>query len=305
MERMVKQVNFNNELAKKAEDINALMCDVLNEDTGYAEYLMDAMRYSVNGGGKRLRPMLMEETCKMFPRKDAPELMCFMAALELIHSYSLVHDDMPCIDNDEYRRGRKTTHAVYGETTALLAGDGLLNFAYETACKAFEVTDNAALTGKALTVLARKAGIFGMVGGQAADVETEKNGALLSKDRLLYIHENKTGALIEAAMMIGGILGGASEREIKKLEEAGSAIGIAFQIRDDILDVEGTFEELGKPIGSDADNAKETYVTLFGMERAKEDVAKYSDKALSIIGEIGEENAFLVELVKSLVLRTK
>ena len=304
MEEMEKQVNFNNEIMGKAQVINNLMEEVLSPDTGYAEYLMDAMRYSVNGGGKRLRPMLMEEVSKKFPRK-APELTYFMAALELIHSYSLVHDDMPCIDNDEYRRGRKTTHAVYGETTALLAGDGLLNYAYETACKAFDVTTDPALTGKALQVLSKKAGIFGMVGGQAADVETEKNGAELSKDRLLYIHENKTGALIEAAMMIGGILGGASDQEVEKLEQAGSAIGIAFQIRDDILDVEGTFEELGKPIGSDEENEKETYVTLFGMDKAKEDVAKYSDDALTIIGELGAENEFLVELVKSLVLRTK
>ncbi|MCQ2524672.1 MAG: polyprenyl synthetase family protein [Lachnospiraceae bacterium] len=297
-------MNFSNDLAVKAEKINNLMEEVLSPDTGYAEYLMDAMRYSVNGGGKRLRPMLMEETCKLFDRKSE-ELKYFMAALELIHSYSLVHDDMPCIDNDEYRRGRKTTHAVYGETTALLAGDGLLNYAYETAAKAFDVTNDAALCGKALKVLSKKAGIFGMVGGQAADVETEKNGALLSKDRLLYIHENKTGALIEAAMMIGGILGGAGDDEIKKLEEAGSSIGIAFQIRDDILDVEGSFEELGKPIGSDAENSKETYVTLFGMDKAKEDVKTYSDKALSIIGTLGKGNEFLVKLVESLVLRTK
>lgn len=297
-------MNFSNDLAVKAEKINNLMEEVLSPDTGYAEYLMDAMRYSVNGGGKRLRPMLMEETSKLFGRKSE-ELKYFMAALELIHSYSLVHDDMPCIDNDEYRRGRKTTHAVYGETTALLAGDGLLNFAYETAAKAFDVTNDAALCGKALKVLSKKAGIFGMVGGQAADVETEKNGAQLSKDRLLYIHENKTGALIEAAMMIGGILGGASDDEIKKLEEAGSSIGIAFQIRDDILDVEGSFEELGKPIGSDAENSKETYVTLFGMDKAKEDVKTYSDKALSIIGTLGKGNEFLVKLVESLVLRTK
>lgn len=302
---MEKQVNFNSELVAKADQINKLMENVLDVDTGYAQYLMEAMQYSVNGGGKRLRPMLMEEISKKFSRNCEAELKYFMAALELIHSYSLVHDDMPCIDNDEYRRGRKTTHAVYGETTALLAGDGLLNYAYETAVKAFDVTDNPAIVGKALKVLTKKAGIFGMVGGQAADVETEKNGALLSKDRLLYIHEKKTGALIESAMMIGGILAGADDKEIELLEQAGSAIGIAFQIRDDILDVEGTFEELGKPIGSDADNSKETYVTLFGMERAKKDVEDYSMKALSIIESLGKTNDFLVELVKSLVLRTK
>lgn len=304
MERMVKSVSFHDELDNYVNQINKMLEDKLSEDTGYAQYLMEAMKYSVNGTGKRLRPLLMQETCKKFPRK-APELEYFMAALEFIHSYSLVHDDMPCIDNDEYRRGRKTTHAVYGETTALLAGDGLLNFAYETAAKAFTVTDDAALTGRALSVLSKKAGIFGMVGGQAADVETEKGSASMTGERMIYIHKNKTAALIEAAMMIGAILGGAKDDEINKLEEAATAIGIAFQIRDDILDVEGSFAELGKPIGSDESNQKETYVTLFSMDRAKKDVEEYSEKAIDIIENVGTENKFLTELTKSLVYRTK
>lgn len=297
-------MSFSDELSCRVSKVNSLLEEVLNVDTGLSEYLMDSMRYSVLAPGKRLRPVLMEETSRMFERK-APELKYFMAAIELIHSYSLVHDDMPCIDNDEYRRGRKTTHAVYGETTALLAGDGLLNFAYETAVKAFDVTDNPVITAKALSVLAKKAGIFGMVGGQAVDVYHEKTNNPLSKEDLIYIHKNKTAALIEAAMMIGAILSGAGEKEVLEIEKAATAVGIAFQIRDDILDVEGSFEELGKPIGSDASNDKDTYVTLFGLQKAKEDVEDYSGTAVSILSSTGKKNEFLLELVESLVSRNK
>lgn len=297
-------MSFHEDLSLRVEKVNKLLESVMKVDTGLSEYLMEAMRYSVYGTGKRLRPILMEASAELF-RGDAPELPYFMAAIELIHSYSLVHDDMPCIDNDEYRRGRKTTHAVYGETTALLAGDGLLNFAYETAAAAFNDTKDPVKTANALKILARKAGIFGMVGGQAVDVHCEKNNDPLTQEKLLYIHENKTAALIEAAMMIGAVLGGASQADVKKMEEAASAIGIAFQIRDDILDVVGTFEELGKPIGSDADNAKDTYVTLFGFDKAKEDVQMYSDKALSIIESFGGDKEFLLKLVESLISRNK
>ena len=297
-------MSFHEDLSLRVEKVNKLLESVMKVDTGLSEYLMEAMRYIVYGTGKRLRPILMEASAELF-RGDAPELPYFMAAIELIHSYSLVHDDMPCIDNDEYRRGRKTTHAVYGETTALLAGDGLLNFAYETAAAAFNDTKDPVKTANALKILARKAGIFGMVGGQAVDVHCEKNNDPLTQEKLLYIHENKTAALIEAAMMIGAVLGGASQADVKKMEEAASAIGIAFQIRDDILDVVGTFEELGKPIGSDADNDKDTYVTLFGFDKAKEDVQMYSDKALSIIESFGGDKEFLLKLVESLISRNK
>ncbi len=297
-------MNFHDELTAKVESVNKLLEDKLSVNTGLSEYLMDAMRYSVLAPGKRLRPIMMMESMKLFS-EVTKDLYSFMAAIEFIHSYSLVHDDMPCIDNDEYRRGRKTTHAVYGETTALLAGDGLLNFAYETAADSFINTAYPDRCMKALKVLAKKAGIFGMVGGQAVDVYCEKTKNPLTKDKLLYIHENKTAALIEASLMIGAILGGAKDSEIKLMEEAGSAIGIAFQIRDDILDVEGTFEELGKPIGSDEENNKDTYVTLFGLSEAKKDVAEYSEKAIKILDSFEKKNPFLNELVESLVLRNR
>jgi len=298
-------VNFSNELKEKTEAVNRLLEERLSVDTGLSEYLMEAMRYSVMGSGKRLRPILMKETSKLFSDEVILELPYFQAAIEFIHSYSLVHDDMPCIDNDEYRRGRKTTHAVYGETTALLAGDGLLNFAYENATKAFRVTEDADRTGRALRVLAKKAGIFGMVGGQAVDVDCEKTGSKVNAEKLLFIHEKKTAALIEAAMMTGAILAGASDSEVNKIEEAASAIGIAFQIKDDILDVTGNFDELGKPIGSDAQNGKDTYVTIFGLEKAEEDVRIYSEKAISILESFNFENEFLVELVESLISRNR
>lgn len=297
-------MSFEKTLQEYVANVNTLLETSLEGDTGYADYLMDAMRYSVNGSGKRLRPILMQESCKLFS-DPVVELPYFMAAIELIHSYSLVHDDMPCIDNDEYRRGRKTTHAVYGETTALLAGDGLLNYAFETATKAFTVTDDPAKVGKAITVLSKMAGIYGMIGGQAADVESEKKGESLSADKLLFIHENKTAALIEASLMIGAILGNALDKDVQKLMEIGSAIGIAFQIRDDILDVEGTFENLGKTIGSDAANDKVTYVTLFGLDKAKEDVDLYSKEALEGLQSFSKRNVFLEELVASLIHRNK
>lgn len=297
-------MNFNEELNCYVNQINEMLESFLDKDVSYADYLLDAMKYSVMGSGKRLRPLLMQQTALKYS-DDVPELKYFMAALEFIHSYSLVHDDMPCIDNDEYRRGRKTTHAVYGETTALLAGDGLLNYAYETAALAFDDTKHPDRVGRAMQVLTRKAGIFGMVGGQALDVQTEKNGLSLTPEKLIYIHENKTGALIESAMMIGAILAGASDEDVKAFENAGSAIGIAFQIRDDILDVEGSFEELGKTIGSDEENGKETYVTLHGMDKAREDVEKHSEEAISLIEKTGKDNLFLTKLVKSLVERRK
>ncbi len=298
-------MNFHDELNTRVEQINALMDEILLKNVGPQEYLMEAMRYSVLGGGKRLRPMLMSETGKLFSENADKSLKYFMAAIELIHSYSLVHDDMPCIDDDEYRRGRKTTHAVYGEATALLAGDGLLNFAYETAALGIKESDDLRKAARAFEILSNKAGIRGMVGGQAVDVRAEKENKKISGEELLFIHENKTAALIEASMMIGGVLSGAAEGDVLKLEEAASKIGIAFQIRDDILDVEGSFEELGKPIGSDESSNKVTYVSLFGLEKAKEDVEKYSADALNILSSFEHKNEFLIMLVESLILRNR
>ena len=262
------------------------------------------MNYSVLAGGKRLRPMLMEETYRLFGGKGR-EIEPFMAAIEMIHTYSLVHDDLPAMDNDEYRRGRKTTHVVYGEAMAILAGDGLLNYAFETAMKSFTMEGNLEKKARALSVLAQKAGIYGMIGGQTADIEAEDLGDQVTAGHLMFIHAHKTSALIEAAMMTGAILAGASQEEIAQIEKAAYEIGIAFQIQDDILDVTSTLEMLGKPIGSDAKNHKTTYVTLKGLEESRKEQQELSLHAIETIRSIGYSNDFLMELVTSLITREK
>ena len=232
----------------------------------------------------------------------------FMAALEMIHTYSLVHDDLPCMDNDEYRRGRKTTHAVYGEGMAVLAGDGLLNFAYETALKAFSQTKSEAETQavvRATEILAGNAGIYGMVGGQCADIEAEEEPQLVSAALLNYIHEHKTACMIESGFMIGAVLAGAPDEDVALLRGIASDIGIAFQIRDDILDVTGDEALLGKPVGSDAAEGKRTYVDIHGMEKAQRDVEELSNRALRNLASLSASDDFLTALIESLIDREK
>lgn len=271
----------------------------------YQKTVLEAMNYSLEAGGKRLRPIFMEAVFDAFGGKG-DVIKPFMAAIEQIHTYSLVHDDLPAMDNDEYRRGKKTTHVVYGEDMAILAGDALLNHAFETAIEAFDAKDaDALLVAKALKVLAAKAGIYGMVGGQVADVEAEDKCLEMDDKRLDFIFRLKTGALIEASMMVGAILAGASNEAIEKIGRAALYIGIAFQIQDDILDVIGDEATLGKPIGSDEKNNKITYVTLNGMDKSKEDVKKYSDEAIAILKSLSVDTTFLEELSESLIGRDK
>ena len=297
-------MNFKEELQNRVEHIETILQEYLPNEEGWQKSVIEAMNYSVLAGGKRLRPMLMEETYRLFGGQGK-EIEPFMAAIEMIHTYSLVHDDLPAMDNDEYRRGRKTTHVVYGEAMAILAGDGLLNYAFETALKSFEMDGNAQSKAQALTVLARKAGIYGMVGGQTADIEAENLGDKVTQEHLMFIHAHKTSALIEAAMMIGAILAGADDRQIAEVEKAAYEIGIAFQIQDDILDVTSTLEMLGKPIGSDAKNHKTTYVTLKGLDEAQKEQRELSEHAVDTIRNMGYTNDFLMELITSLVTRQK
>lgn len=297
-------MNFKEELQNKVEHIETILQEYLPNEEGWQKSVIEAMNYSVLAGGKRLRPMLMEETYRLFGGQGK-EIEPFMAAIEMIHTYSLVHDDLPAMDNDEYRRGRKTTHVVYGEAMAILAGDGLLNYAFETALKSFEMDGNAQSKAQALTVLARKAGIYGMIGGQTADIEAENLGDKVTQEHLMFIHAHKTSALIEAAMMIGAILAGADDRQIAEVEKAAYEIGIAFQIQDDILDVTSTLEMLGKPIGSDAKNHKTTYVTLKGLDEAQKEQRELSEHAVDTIRNMGYTNDFLMELITSLVTRQK
>lgn len=302
--KMVSWMNFKEELKDRVDHIEAILKEYLPKEEGWQKTVIAAMNYSVLAGGKRLRPMLMEETYRLFGGKGR-EIEPFMAAIEMIHTYSLVHDDLPAMDNDEYRRGRKTTHVVYGEAMAILAGDGLLNYAFETAMKSFTMEGDLEKKAKALSVLAQKAGIYGMIGGQTADIEAEDLGDQVTTEHLMFIHAHKTSALIEAAMMTGAILAGASQEEIAQIEKAAYEIGIAFQIQDDILDVTSTLEMLGKPIGSDAKNHKTTYVTLKGLEESRKEQQELSLHAIETIRNIGYSNDFLMELVTSLITREK
>lgn len=297
-------MSWTNRLEEKTKQVESVLNQYLPKEEGFQKTVISAMNYSFLAGGKRLRPMLMQETYRLFGG-NGKVIEPFMAAQEMIHTYSLVHDDLPAMDNDEYRRGRKTTHIVYGEGMAILAGDGLLNFAYETACKAFLIESNERVI-EALQVLAAKAGIYGMIGGQTADVEGEDlPPEKVTNELLLFIHTNKTAALIQSSMMIGAILAGAGKEQIQNIEKIAYNVGVAFQIQDDILDVTSTTEVLGKPVGSDEKNHKVTYVSLNGLETAKKDVERLSKEALSLLEKLPGENPFLVELITSLITREK
>ncbi len=300
-------MNYNNELKTKVLNIEIIIKKFLPKETGYHKTVAEAMNYSILAGGKRLRPMIMQETYKLFGgNKEIVEP--FMAAIEMIHTYSLVHDDLPCMDNDEYRRGRKTTHIVYGEGTAVLAGDALLNCAYETAMLAFQKTNDVEeiqRVSKALKILTDKAGLSGMIGGQIADIEAEDMGEQVTEEHVLFIYEHKTAALIQSAMMIGAILAGASEENMMKIDKCAYNLGVAFQIQDDILDITSSLEVLGKQVGSDIKNKKKTYVTIKGIDGAKEEVGRLFKEAIAIIESLDMRNEFLEMLMKQLITREK
>lgn len=294
-------MDFQKQMAQKVAEIEDILKKFLPEISGPQATVIEAMHYGMSSGGKRLRPMLMLETYRLFGGKDAV-IEPFMAGIEMIHNYSLIHDDLPAMDNDEYRRGKKTTHAVYGETMGILAGDALLNFAFETAAKAFDL-EISPRTAKALQLLGKKSGIYGMVGGQTVDIQSENKA--VSLETVEFIHRNKTGALMEASMGIGAILAGATSQEQDIAMQIAADVGLAFQIQDDILDVTSSTEELGKPVGSDSKNQKSTYVSLLGLKKAKEDVAFLSKRAIDNLKALPYENAFLESLIHSLIFRKK
>ena len=294
-------MNFKEQLTTRIEEIEKMLKRYLPKEEGPQKTVIEAMNYSVLAGGKRLRPMLMNETFRLFGG-SGNIVEPFMTAIEMIHTYSLVHDDLPAMDNDEYRRGKKTTHAVYGETMGILAGDGLLNYAFEIASGAFDIELSPGVS-KALKILSQKSGIYGMIGGQVADIESE--GKSVSFETVEFIHRMKCGALIEASMLIGAVLAGANDEEQQKIYEIASDVGYAFQIRDDILDATATTEQIGKPAGSDEKNNKSTYVSIKGLEKAMEDVKAISEHALGLLESLGKTNPFLTELIKMLVDREK
>lgn len=296
-------MNFKEEYQKRIESIESILEKYLPVQEGYQKIIMEAMEYSLMAGGKRLRPMLMKESFTLFGG-EGEIIEPFMAAIEMIHTYSLVHDDLPAMDNDEYRRGRKTTHVVYGEDMGILAGDALLNYAFETACRAFDIApEQSSCIGQALKILAGKAGIYGMIGGQVVDVK--ESGHILTGDMLDFIYRLKTSALIESSMMIGAVLAGADTGDTEKMEKIARRIGLAFQIQDDILDVTSTTEVLGKPVHSDEKNEKTTYVTWKGLEESKEEVSRMTEEAVRELRTMQADGGFLQELLKSLVYREK
>lgn len=292
------------QMDRKIFEIEAVLKKYLPDKEGYQKTIFEAMEYALMAGGKRLRPMFMKEIYTMFGGDEPAAIEPFMAAIEMIHTYSLIHDDLPAMDDDEYRRGRKTTHIVYGEAMGILAGDALLNYAYEVAGEAFGCAhpDRAMAAYRVLTA---KAGVFGMVGGQVVDVEM--NGKIPNMDMLKFIYELKTSALLEASFMIGGIMAGAGKEEVEVLCRIARNVGIAFQIQDDILDVTSTTEELGKPVNSDEKNDKSTYVTLCGMEAARQAVKEYSDSAAALLDGLSAVNGreYVIWLVNELINRKK
>ena len=293
------------------DEINEIIYEFLPDADEYNAPLTEAVNYSIKAGGKRLRPMLMLETFRLFSdTREIPEMLkILMASIEFIHTHSLIHDDLPCIDNDDLRRGITSTHKKFGEALGVLSGDALLNYAYEIALRGIDESSDPEyyMCGiSSLRVLSEKAGMYGMLSGQSVDVYSEKNADFtVGEKELGYIYKKKTAALFEAPMMIGAIFGGASDLEVKIMEKAACYIGLAFQIRDDILDVTGNTEELGKSTGSDDKNNKVTYVTYYGMEKAKSDVDKYMDAALNLIKQLKYKNSFLMEVLQLLSGRNK
>lgn len=291
---MENSKNFKKKLEESRNYAEQVIQNYLPKEEGFAAQLAEAMNYSMTAGGKRLRPILMYETYRMFGGKGR-QIEPFMAAMEMIHTHSLIHDDLPAIDNDEYRRGRRTTHAVYGEALGILSGDALLNYAYETALRAFSLTDQTENVQTALQILAHKSGICGMLGGQSVDVMND--GKEISPKLLDYIYVHKTSALLEGAMMAGAALAKAGRSELSVIEAAARSTGLAFQIRDDILDVTSTTEELGKPVHSDERNHKVTYVTLFGLDGARREVDRLTAEATEALLTLPVRNEFLEEIL--------
>lgn len=294
---------FKESFQERQREVEEILKGYLPEKQGLQKTIFEAMEYSLMAGGKRIRPILMREAYRLFGGVDEKVIEPFMAAMEMVHTYSLVHDDLPAMDNDDYRRGRKTTHVVYGEDMGILAGDALLNYAFETASRCFDKTGNLSAAAKTFQIFSRKAGVYGMVGGQVVDVE--RTGQPLDKEVLKFIYTLKTGALLEGALMVGAALAGADDSALDKMEQIGRCVGMAFQIQDDILDCTSTTQELGKPVHSDEKNEKTTYVSLYGIEKSHQAVEEYSHQAVTLLEELPGKNLFLEDLIEYLINRTK
>ena len=302
-------------LESRVRDIEEGFIPYYPREEGYQKTVFEAVNYSLRAGGKRIRPMLMQLMYHLCGGCDEKAIRPFMMAIEMIHTYSLVHDDLPAMDNDELRRGKPTTHKKYGEAMGILAGDALLNGAFETALLAFDSETDPARIAHSLRILANRAGMYGMVGGQVVDVENDgkfsgrsgRGGDSQEEEMLRFVYEKKTSALIEASLMTGVALAGGSGEQLRQAEKMGRNLGIAFQIQDDILDVVGQTEVLGKPVHSDEKNEKSTYVAIHGLEKSGEKVREYTERGLkrlmALAVEQEEDRQFLADLLASLVDR--
>ncbi len=301
MEQVMNRMNFKEQLGKYVDLVNEHLDKYVVEKELPEKSIYTSMRYSLLAGGKRLRPILSLAVCDMLGGR-IEEVLPFACAVEMIHTYSLIHDDLPAMDNDDYRRGRLTNHKVYGESLAILAGDGLLNMAFEVLFESIlKSKENQELKIRAAAVIAKAAGIEGMIAGQVIDLESENKK--ISADVLDRMHRHKTGALIKAPVVSAAVLCGADEDSIKKLECFAQNLGLAFQIKDDILDVEGSSEKLGKKVGSDTQKEKSTYVSLYGLEKSKKMLNEITEKAVMSLKYFGEKAVFLENLAKYLVNR--
>ena len=276
-----------------------LILEYLDKKDNEVAPVYEAMQYSLSNGGKRIRPLLVFEFCKACGG-DEKKASAYAVAIEMIHTYSLIHDDLPCMDDDDMRRGKPSNHIVYGEANALLAGDALLTLAFETIAKAQLPAENIV---KALKILANCAGVDGMIGGQAIDLKNE--GVSADVATLKVMDDLKTGKLIEAACVLGCLAADATEAQINAAKEYAQNLGLAFQIKDDILDVTSDSEKLGKPAGSDVDKNKSTYVSLLGLEQSERLVIELTQKAKNSLVIFGQKSCFLSDLAEKMSVREK
>lgn len=293
-------MDFKEELKIRANYAEEIIKKYMPEEVGYQKTIMEAMNYSLSSGGKRLRPVLTLEACRIVGG-DTDNAIPFAAAIEMIHTYSLIHDDLPALDNDDLRRGRATNHKVFGEAMAILAGDALLNFAYETMLKESIGKENPERYLGATYEIAKGAGIYGMVGGQVVDVQSEN--MQIPKEKLDYIHENKTAAMMVGCMRAGAAIGGADEKQMELITDYANKIGLAFQIVDDILDIVGDEAKLGKHVGSDIENNKSTYPSLMGLEKSREIATELIEDAKRSISKVTDDTGFLDGLADYILSR--
>ena len=291
---------FKEDLKTKSAYIEDLLKQYMPKEEGYQKTIFEAMNYSLSSGGKRLRPILTLESAKIIGG-DVKEVIQFCVAIEMIHTYSLIHDDLPAMDNDDFRRGKPTNHKVFGDGMATLAGDALLNYAFEIMLKESLGKENADIRLKAIYEIARGAGIYGMIGGQVVDIESENKS--IEKEKLDFIHMNKTAAMIIGCMRAGAIMGNACEDDLQNITKYAKNIGLAFQIVDDILDIVGDEKALGKPVGSDIENHKSTYPSLIGLDESKKVATDLIKEAKDSIRKISGESRFLEDLADYIISR--